>query len=97
MREKLIKLLQNDNWTVTCDIDMNCYDCKYISVRDCGTAMIADYLIANGVTVRQKGEWIHDIYNSYGCSECGERETMSHRKPKKHCPNCGAKMDGDAW
>ena len=39
------------------------------------------------------GRWIHDINNLYGCSECGERETMSHKKLKNYCPNCGAKMD----
>ena len=40
------------------------------------------------------GQWIHDINNLFGCSVCGERETMSARKPKNYCPNCGAKMDG---
>ena len=40
------------------------------------------------------GEWIHDINNLYGCSECLQRETMSHKAMKRFCPNCGAKMDG---
>ncbi|MDD6879547.1 MAG: hypothetical protein PUD59_04905 [bacterium] len=40
--------------------------------------------------------WVHDINNLYGCSACLGRETMSHRKLKKYCPNCGAKMDGGA-
>ena len=40
------------------------------------------------------GRWIHDINNLYGCSECMERETMSPKKLKLYCPNCGAKMDG---
>lgn len=39
------------------------------------------------------GRWVHDINNLYGCSACFGRETMSHRKLKKYCPNCGAKMD----
>lgn len=38
-------------------------------------------------------EWIHDINNLYGCSACLGRETMSHKKMKRFCPNCGAKMD----
>ena len=42
------------------------------------------------------GRWVHDINNLYGCSECLGRETMSHKKLKPYCPNCGAKMDGDA-
>ena len=37
-------------------------------------------------------EWIHDINNLYGCSACLERETMSHKKMKRFCPNCGSKM-----
>ena len=41
------------------------------------------------------GRWIHDYNNLYGCSECMERETMSPKKLKNYCPNCGAKMDGD--
>ena len=39
------------------------------------------------------GRWVHDINNLYGCSVCLGRETMSHKKLKKYCPNCGAKMD----
>lgn len=39
------------------------------------------------------GRWIHDINNLYGCSECFTRETMSHKKRKNFCSNCGAKMD----
>lgn len=41
-----------------------------------------------------RGEWVHDINNLYGCSKCLERETMSRKKLKKFCPNCGAIMDG---
>lgn len=41
------------------------------------------------------GRWIHDINNLYGCSECLGRETMSHKKLKPYCPNCGARMDGE--
>lgn len=38
------------------------------------------------------GRWIHDINNIYGCSECAGRETMSPKKLKNYCSNCGAKM-----
>ena len=41
----------------------------------------------------RRGRWIHDINNLYGCSECFERETMSHKKLKPYCSNCGARMD----
>lgn len=47
-------------------------------------------------TLRPTGRWVHDINNLYGCDQCGERETMSPRKMKRYCPNCGAKMtDGN--
>lgn len=39
------------------------------------------------------GRWVHDTNNLYGCSECLGRETMSHKKLKNFCPNCGAKME----
>lgn len=39
------------------------------------------------------GRWIHDINNQYGCSECMRRETMSPKRMKPYCPNCGARMD----
>lgn len=88
MREKLIDLL-----TKLLSTPINIY---VDEIREIGVAtVIADYLIAHGVTVQKKGHWIHDIYNSYGCSECGKRETMSHRNLKNYCPNCGAKMDGE--
>lgn len=41
------------------------------------------------------GRWIHDSNNLYGCSECLGRETMSPKKLKPYCPNCGCKMDGE--
>lgn len=44
---------------------------------------------------RKRGEWVHDYNNRYGCSECMERETMSPRKLKNFCPNCGADMRGE--
>jgi hypothetical protein len=40
------------------------------------------------------GRWVHDINNLYGCSVCLGRENMSHKKPRRFCPDCGAKMDG---
>ena len=54
-------------------------------------------LIADQPTIEAEpvkhGRWVHDINNLYGCSECMERETMSPKKLKPYCPNCGAKMD----
>lgn len=72
-----------------------------------GTAMIeygevADYFIANGVTVRKHGQWVTTIYTTaskrgriisnakHTCSECGY---SNGRKKNNYCPNCGARMD----
>ena len=58
--------------------------------------VIADGLIANGVTVQECGEWVYDHWCEFKCSVCGE---FSNSKPYKgkenYCPNCGANMDGD--
>ena len=60
---------------------------------------VAEYLIANGVTVRERGRWILQRY--YGglrkgmvariiCSECGYPNEKTN-----FCPNCGADMGGE--
>lgn len=55
---------------------------------------IADHLIANGVTIRERGEWekktIFPIH--YDCSVCGL--SVDYKKP--FCPHCGADMRGDS-
>ena len=56
---------------------------------------LEDVPVADVVEVKH-GKWIHDYNNVYGCSECLGRETMSPKKLKNYCPNCGAKMDGGA-
>lgn len=56
--------------------------------------IIADYLIANGVTIRERGEWEKKILFPihYDCSVCGL--SVDYKKP--FCPHCGADMRGDA-
>ena len=44
------------------------------------------------------GRWVNPYINRYGhpchcCSECGFKASY---QDKNYCPNCGAKMDGDA-
>lgn len=52
------------------------------------TEVVADYLIANGVTIQKHGRW--DMKDTaYGCSLCGHG--MFHPW-SNYCPNCGAKM-----
>lgn len=66
---------------------------------------IADALIANGVTVREKGEWddsgryqFMDGTKAIRCTECGCALTeIEYQKYfYNFCPVCGADMRGDS-
>lgn len=68
---------------------------------------LADYLIGNGVVVRDKGYWVQsgtcehkpyrvrntDKWTTYKCSVCGYGN--GRRFNTNFCPNCGADMRGD--
>ena len=65
---------------------------------------IADHLIANGVVIREKGEWeeIDDMYFDdviYRCDVCKEDFVTIDGTPADNlwnfCPNCGADMRGE--
>ena len=57
---------------------------------------LADYIIANGVVVREKGEWVPLGQRTYGggrcythyCRQCGQHGYDDYAL----CPNCGADM-----
>ena len=102
MREKLIALMVEAE-SLCAAID--CYDdaalCEYAGEVNGCAAFRADHLLANGVVVREKGEWTehqHTSYDdmreedviwfTYACSVCGG-EVMSDYD---FCPNCGADM-----
>ena len=62
---------------------------------------LIDYLIANGVTVQECGEWeeIEDDWSMetiYKCSACKEEFVTIDGTPAdnlwNYCPHCGAKM-----
>ena len=61
--------------------------------------LLADMPAADVAPVVQ-GRWIHDGRRIEGgidwchCSECGKSNNFCVRT--NYCPNCGAKMDGDA-
>ena len=87
MREKLIGLLLTEPWTI---------QARGNSKRLAVAGMVADHLIANGVVVREKGEW-----EGTNCSRCGgsymdyadadSYPAIGEPKPD-FCPNCGADM-----
>lgn len=69
--------------------------------------IIADHLIAHGVTVQERGYWesLTDCANAgVYCSVCHKKiykedYARCNRKNKlrsDYCPNCGAKMEGDS-
>ena len=65
---------------------------------------LADHLIANGVVVREKGEWLTDEEDAYWgnsikrkyCSVCGKRPHFDRETGKyiltDFCHSCGADM-----
>ena len=62
---------------------------------------IADHLIANGVTVREKGEWVQCFEDwrcqieGDKCSACGFEHYGCSINHFHFCPNCGADMRGE--
>ena len=79
MREKLIELL------LQADIED-----EFSETTTEHRGYIADLMIANGVTVRAKGEWVLNQIYWWTCSECG----YSPDEKFCYCPNCGADMRG---
>ena len=67
-REKLIELINESRVTNT-----------EHSVCINGSKYIADHLIANGVTVKECGEWVHPkgyvVSNGFLCSKCGHEQS----------------------
>ena len=105
-REKLIELLGGD-------MCKGCYceDCEHENNEKACIEHIkskmADHLISNGVTVRERGRWLYDSGSGkYFCSACDEY-ALSFKKDTLYggdiyevcltdfCPNCGADMRGE--
>lgn len=96
-REKLIALLVQGCREERGEDDIPC--CEESFCKDNHTSCYgetADYLLANGVVVREKGEWVvcGDGDNvPWMCSHCGK--TTAHKYKVMYgnfCPNCGADM-----
>ena len=72
VREKLAELLDN----AIIDSDDN-YGFP-------NTKQVAEHLIANGVTVQERGQWIYDFdltgSNFYRCSVCNRQETLFEKR-----------------
>lgn len=60
---------------------------------------IADYLLSNGVVVRDKGEWVAQTpeddkycWSPFKCNKCN---MPGGKNRTNFCPNCGADMRGN--
>ena len=62
---------------------------------------IADYLIANGVTVQEYGEWVHPkeyvVSNDFLCSKCGHREASYYPINPRPGGGCIADENGNFY
>ena len=90
-REKLIAMLVEamEEGEKECLFPANCLDCrayKKYSRDECRLALSALYLVANGVVVREKGEWRNNKDDYPECTRCG------YMPLPDFCPNCGADM-----
>ena len=61
--------------------------------------ILADHFLANGVVVREKGEWVDHCVRDWRCSKCGEKikkvrnvDGYCYDDKPNFCPNCGADM-----
>lgn len=91
-REKLIELMVEAE-SLCAAID--CYDdaalCEYAGEVNGCAAFRADHLIANGVVVREKGEWMPQILLGQRVWDCSNCKTLG--SPNWICcPVCGADM-----
>ena len=111
MREKLIALLMEamEEGEKECLSTDNCPDCRVYekySRDECGLALSALHLIANGVVVREKGEWDikhrhHGGFRRYtGRDDFGEEHTITVDErcecDEPYCPKCG-KWNESVW
>lgn len=75
-REKLIELCDTNNGWVD----------------EVPAEKFADYLLVNGVVVREKGEWVYDHWCEFKCSKCGTLSKTEPRGEENFCPHCGSDM-----
>ena len=100
LKQRLIELIASkvcDAYSPTCD-EWQPHDCGKCYVNDCHIADIADHLIANGVTFRERGEWVHIGGDEWRCPACGNvifTEGSWEKPTQKHCDECGADMRGE--
>lgn len=58
------------------------------------TEYLADYLINNGVTAQECGEWVQHCFEieCINCHQEALRDSFNKYVFSNYCPHCGAKM-----
>lgn len=61
---------------------------------------VSDHLLANGVTIRERGEWkktcVPDVYQCTKCKRPTKMDIFCDSEVlRAFCPNCGADMRGE--
>lgn len=90
-REKLVELLGHLEY-------------QYCQSHSIMRENVVDYLISNGVTIREPGTWVintDDFTPAYRCSVCGYNKPMIagegvSQGAMNFCPHCGAPMKGES-
>ena len=86
LKQRLIELLKESK------LCSKRFDDQY---SDGTISIIADHLIANGVTIRERGEWVKpSLASETNCSRCGRTSKMLFGYLSEFCPHCGADMRG---
>ena len=88
LKKRLIELLEQHEDAINETED----DCDWgIDCRDYDK--VVESFIANGVTIRERGEWIRKTpYSEPECSQCGRTPKMLFGYLPEFCPHCGVDM-----
>ena len=86
-REKLIELQYECD--EKCE-NRECWECSYMGIESCLKRMIADHLIANGVTVQESCHKAESVISQTGlmCTAC----LSDIDRDAVFCKYCGAKV-----
>lgn len=106
VREKLVEFLGGcpcesdcEGMVGSCPNRKHGYCNEILKLSYCSVSKLAQHLVAHGVTVQERGQWIYDFNlagsNFYRCSVCDRQETLLEKEDiYEYCPfcHCGAKM-----